>query len=197
LTEEELALFDLLTKPDPKLTKKQEVEVKKVAQGLLTKLKREKLVLDWRKKQQTARPCGSASSRNWTTFPRSTTGPYTSASATSPTATSMTATSVRAEHLREGGLTESGCWPWGSMMHEFQLPAVLAKYTPPENRRTALAVVLMPLQQALLGAFRPYLAEVQLSGSYAKAPLFLVPPTLTCSSHSATTAAATCRSCIR
>ena len=52
LTEEELALFDLLTKPEPKLTKKQEVEVKKVARELLQTLKREKLVLDWRKKQQ-------------------------------------------------------------------------------------------------------------------------------------------------
>lgn len=52
LTEEELAMFDLLTKPEPKLTKKQEVEVKKVARELLETLKKEKLVLDWRKKQQ-------------------------------------------------------------------------------------------------------------------------------------------------
>jgi len=53
LTDEELALFDLLTKPDPKLTKKQEAEVKKVAKALLETLKHRKLVLDWRKKQQT------------------------------------------------------------------------------------------------------------------------------------------------
>jgi type I restriction enzyme R subunit len=52
LTEEELALFDLLTRPEPKLTKNQEVEVKKVARELLDTLKGEKLVLDWRKKQQ-------------------------------------------------------------------------------------------------------------------------------------------------
>jgi type I restriction enzyme R subunit len=52
LTEEELALFDLLTRPEPKLTKSQEVEVKKVARELLDTLKKEKLVLDWRKKQQ-------------------------------------------------------------------------------------------------------------------------------------------------
>jgi type I restriction enzyme R subunit len=52
LTEEELAIFDLLTKPDPTLTKKEEQEVKKVAQDLLASLKREKLVLDWRKRQQ-------------------------------------------------------------------------------------------------------------------------------------------------
>ena len=38
LTEEELAIFDLLTKPEPKLTKAQEVEVKKVARELLEKL---------------------------------------------------------------------------------------------------------------------------------------------------------------
>ncbi|MBI5524467.1 MAG: type I restriction endonuclease subunit R [Desulfarculus sp.] len=53
LTEEELAIFDILTKPVPKLTRKQEVEVKKVAKDLLETLKREKLVLDWRSRQQT------------------------------------------------------------------------------------------------------------------------------------------------
>jgi len=53
LTEEELALFDLLTKPEPKLTKAEETEVKKIAKELLIKLKKEKIVLDWRKKQQT------------------------------------------------------------------------------------------------------------------------------------------------
>jgi type I restriction enzyme R subunit len=34
------------------LSKKEKDEVKKVARGLLETLKREKLVLDWRKKQQ-------------------------------------------------------------------------------------------------------------------------------------------------
>ena len=53
LSEEELALFDLLTKPDMKLTKKEAKGVKKVARELLETLKREKLVLDWRKRQQT------------------------------------------------------------------------------------------------------------------------------------------------
>ncbi len=52
LSEEELAVFDLLTKPDPTLTKAEEAEVKKVARELLATLKREKLVLDWRKRQQ-------------------------------------------------------------------------------------------------------------------------------------------------
>src|ERR1700730_2662111 len=53
LTEEELTIFDLLTKPDPVLTKAEEREVKKVAKELLQKLKSEKLVLDWKKKQAT------------------------------------------------------------------------------------------------------------------------------------------------
>jgi type I restriction enzyme R subunit len=53
LTEEELALFDLLTKPDPKLTKAEQAKVKKIAHELLETLKKEKLVLDWRKRQQT------------------------------------------------------------------------------------------------------------------------------------------------
>ncbi len=53
LTEEELVIFDLLTKPDPVLTAKETAEAKKVAKQLLEKLKREKLVLDWRKQQTT------------------------------------------------------------------------------------------------------------------------------------------------
>lgn len=52
LSEEELVLFDLLTKPVPKLTKGQEATVKKAARELLARLKTEKLVLDWRKKQE-------------------------------------------------------------------------------------------------------------------------------------------------
>jgi type I restriction enzyme R subunit len=52
LTEEELAVFDLLTKPDPVLKKSEEALVKKVARELLEKLKHEKFVLDWRKRQQ-------------------------------------------------------------------------------------------------------------------------------------------------
>ncbi|MFH1328193.1 MAG: type I restriction endonuclease subunit R [Candidatus Bathyarchaeota archaeon] len=52
LNEEELTMFDILTKPDMKITKPQEKEIKKVAKELLDTLKREKLVLDWRKKQQ-------------------------------------------------------------------------------------------------------------------------------------------------
>lgn len=52
LSDEELAIFDILTKPTPKLTKKEEEKVKAVAKELLETLKREKLVLDWREKQQ-------------------------------------------------------------------------------------------------------------------------------------------------
>jgi len=53
LTEEELVIFDLLTKPDMKLSKSEEIEVKKVAKELLEILKKEKLVLDWKKGQTT------------------------------------------------------------------------------------------------------------------------------------------------
>lgn len=52
LTEEELAMFDLLTKPEPELTEKETAQVKKVCKTLLEKLKAEKLVLDWRNRQQ-------------------------------------------------------------------------------------------------------------------------------------------------
>jgi type I restriction enzyme R subunit len=53
LTEEELVIFDLLTKPDMALTNRESGQVKKVARSLLAKLKQEKLVLDWRKQQTT------------------------------------------------------------------------------------------------------------------------------------------------
>jgi len=53
LSEEELVIFDLLTKPDIVLTKEEDRDVKKVAKTLLETLKREKLVLDWKKRQAT------------------------------------------------------------------------------------------------------------------------------------------------
>ena len=53
LTEDELAVFDLLTKPKPKLTKAQEVAVKKVARDLLEKLQDQLAVAEWQAKQQT------------------------------------------------------------------------------------------------------------------------------------------------
>ncbi|MBW6518163.1 MAG: type I restriction endonuclease subunit R [ANME-2 cluster archaeon] len=52
LSEEELAIFDLLTRPEITLNEKEESQVKKVAQKLLETLKDEMLVLDWRKRQQ-------------------------------------------------------------------------------------------------------------------------------------------------
>jgi len=52
LSEEELALFDILTKPEMELTEKDRADVKKVARTMLDRLKQEKLVLDWRKRQQ-------------------------------------------------------------------------------------------------------------------------------------------------
>lgn len=53
LTEEELAIFDILMKPDLEITTKDRKEVKAVARKLLQTLKQAKLVLDWRKKLQT------------------------------------------------------------------------------------------------------------------------------------------------
>jgi type I restriction enzyme R subunit len=47
LTEDELAIFDLLTKPEPKLTEAQETEVKKVARELLEKLQEQLAVAQW------------------------------------------------------------------------------------------------------------------------------------------------------
>ena len=52
LTEAGLAVFDILTRPGPDLTEKEKREAKRIARELLTTLSREKLVLDWRKRQQ-------------------------------------------------------------------------------------------------------------------------------------------------
>lgn len=52
LSEEELAIFDLLTKPQINLSKQEQLQVKQVARELLQTLKTEKLVLDWRKRQE-------------------------------------------------------------------------------------------------------------------------------------------------
>ena len=52
LNEEELALLDLLTKPPIEMGSEDRKKVKAVARELLSTLKAEKLVLDWRKRQQ-------------------------------------------------------------------------------------------------------------------------------------------------
>lgn len=53
LNEEELAVFDILTRPNIKMNKAERDQVKKVAKELLEALKAERLVLDWRKQQKT------------------------------------------------------------------------------------------------------------------------------------------------
>ena len=52
LSEEELAVFDLLTQPEIDLNEAEREEVKAISKELLIKLKQEKLVLDWRNTQQ-------------------------------------------------------------------------------------------------------------------------------------------------
>jgi type I restriction enzyme, R subunit len=52
LSEEELALFDLLTKPQIDMSDTDREKVKATARDLLATLKAGKLVLDWRKRQQ-------------------------------------------------------------------------------------------------------------------------------------------------
>jgi type I restriction enzyme R subunit len=53
LSEEQLAIFDLLMRPAPELSDNEKGQVKKVAEELLAILKRDKIVLDWRKEQST------------------------------------------------------------------------------------------------------------------------------------------------
>lgn len=53
LSEEELAIFDILTRPNLKLNREERKRVQEVARELLVTLKAEYLVLDWRKHQTT------------------------------------------------------------------------------------------------------------------------------------------------
>ena len=53
LSEEELTIFDILTRADIQLNKDEKQQVKNVARELVEILKKEKIVLDWRKRQQT------------------------------------------------------------------------------------------------------------------------------------------------
>ncbi|BBF80690.1 type I restriction-modification system, restriction subunit R [Asticcacaulis excentricus] len=53
LTEDELAIYDLLTKPEPVLSSAEQVEVKKVARDLLSKLHELTDHLDWLRAQET------------------------------------------------------------------------------------------------------------------------------------------------
>jgi type I restriction enzyme R subunit len=52
LSEEQLAIYDLLMRPAPELSDGERLQVKSVAEQLLKVLKAEKLVLDWRKEQR-------------------------------------------------------------------------------------------------------------------------------------------------
>ena len=51
LSEEELAIFDILTRPDMELSQKETDDIKQVCRDLLNTLRAEKLVLDWKKRQ--------------------------------------------------------------------------------------------------------------------------------------------------
>jgi type I restriction enzyme R subunit len=53
VSEEELAVFDILTRPGPELTPMETEAIKNVCKDLLAKLKTEKLVLAWRTKRTT------------------------------------------------------------------------------------------------------------------------------------------------
>lgn len=75
LSEEELALFDILTRPEPVLTKAEEAEVKKACRELLATLKREKIVLDWREKQQARAAVMTTLKRNFGGLPAAYTRP--------------------------------------------------------------------------------------------------------------------------
>jgi hypothetical protein len=65
LTEEELAIFDLLMKPRPDITAKEEKQVKKVAKGMLQTLKTQALCWIGASGSSHGRRCGFASRNGW------------------------------------------------------------------------------------------------------------------------------------
>jgi len=69
LTEEELAIFDILTKPEPELTAAETDIVKQIARNMLDTLKREKLVLDWRLKERAKAAVRSAIQQSLDSLP--------------------------------------------------------------------------------------------------------------------------------
>ncbi len=50
MNEEELAVFDILTRPGPELSTEERAEVKKVVDGITCPRMKELLVLNWRQK---------------------------------------------------------------------------------------------------------------------------------------------------
>jgi type I restriction enzyme R subunit len=74
MTEEELVIFDVLTRPAPELTTEERAEVKKVARELLTRLK-QLLVLNCGRKRQPAPSSSSPSRMPSTRGPRVSTRP--------------------------------------------------------------------------------------------------------------------------
>ena len=62
LTGSELAVFDLLTKPEPELTDKERSQVKRAAQQLLEAIS-DRLVLDWRRRAQSKAAVQAASGK--------------------------------------------------------------------------------------------------------------------------------------
>jgi hypothetical protein len=69
--------------------------VKKVAKGLLEILKAEKLVLDWRSRQQSRAVVRQFIESNWTSCPKPTLPTSTTRNMTWPTGTSTTTTTVQ------------------------------------------------------------------------------------------------------
>jgi type I restriction enzyme R subunit len=69
LSEEELAIVDILTKPEPELTADELGLVKQVARAMLDSLKREKLVLDWRLKERAKAAVRSAIQQSLDSLP--------------------------------------------------------------------------------------------------------------------------------
>src|SRR5262249_7762545 len=67
-----LAVFDLLTRPGPDLTADEGQQVMRVAEELLAVLKRQKLVLDWRRNSAREPRAGWPSRKSWTAYRSST-----------------------------------------------------------------------------------------------------------------------------
>ena len=80
-----LAVFDILTRPEPKLSKAQELEAKKVERRLLDKLQRETFILDKRLRETARADVRETIARSATSCRRSMTAGFGTTSSSSST----------------------------------------------------------------------------------------------------------------
>ena len=104
MTEEELVIFDILTRPAPELSTEERAQAKKVARELLNRLK-QLLVLNWRQKRRVHLGSNSPSRTPWISgLPRTYTPDLYRQKCSAALSTYTRAIRRKCGRLRDGGL---------------------------------------------------------------------------------------------